>query len=45
MIEEGKDVRQRLLTDNDWQTFVPQGTAQIIKQLNLVAKLKRLDNL
>ena len=44
MIEAGKDVRQRLLTNNDWQTFVPQGTAQIIKQLNLIAKLRRLQS-
>ena len=44
LIEEGKDVRQRLLENNDWQTFVPGGTAQIIEKLDLAAKLRKLQN-
>ena len=39
LIEEGQDVRRRLLQDNDWQIFVPQGTAEVAEELNLVAKL------
>ena len=38
-IESGRDVRRRLATDNDWQTFVPQGTARIIKEFCLSDKL------
>ena len=44
LIEEGKDVRQRLLENNNWQTFVPGGTAQIIDELDLATKLRKLQN-
>ena len=44
LIEEGKDVRQRLLENNSWQTFVPGGTAQIIEELDLAIKLRKSQN-
>ena len=40
LAESGTDVRRRILENNDWQNYVPQGTAEIIKNLNLTEKLR-----
>lgn len=39
-IEEGKNIRQRLLEDNNWRAYVPKGTAEVIEQLDLATKLR-----
>lgn len=39
-IEEGKNVRRRMLENDRWEEYVPAGTARVIKELGLIAKLK-----
>ena len=38
-IEEGKNVRRRIVENNQWRKFVPQGTAQVIEELGLISRL------
>ena len=38
-IEEGKDVRRRIVENNQWRQFVPQGTAQVVEELDLISRL------
>ncbi|MEO9179550.1 MAG: adenylyltransferase/cytidyltransferase family protein [Candidatus Saccharimonadales bacterium] len=41
LIEEGRNVRRRMLEDNRWEQYVPEGTATVIKQLGLIERLRK----
>ncbi len=41
-VEEGKNVRRRLLEDDNWRDYVPAGSVRIIDELDLGAKLSKV---
>jgi cytidyltransferase-like protein len=41
LIEEGRNVRRRMLENDDWESYVPAGTAKVIKDLNLIERLRK----
>lgn len=40
-IEEGTNVRRRMIEDDNWEAYVPAGTAEVVKRLGLTARLKK----
>lgn len=39
LIEEGTKVRRRMVENDNWESYVPKGTAKVIKQFGLIEKL------
>lgn len=41
LIEEGKNVRRRMVEDDNWENYVPPGVEKVVKDLDLIERLGR----